>query len=80
MDRRDKYVYKPASCLFPELFQKEKKRIEQACDALLQIEHIGSTAIPGLGGKGIIDIAIATKKHTWEATKLQLQSLGYVYR
>ena len=26
----------------------------------LVVEHIGSTAVPGLPGKGIVDLAIAT--------------------
>jgi GrpB-like predicted nucleotidyltransferase (UPF0157 family) len=41
---------------------------------------VGSTAIPGLGGKGIIDIAIAVDKAGMEEVKSRLQELGYEFR
>jgi aminoglycoside phosphotransferase (APT) family kinase protein/GrpB-like predicted nucleotidyltransferase (UPF0157 family) len=46
----------------------------------LAIEHIGSTSVPNLGGKGIIDIAIAAHKKDMELVSQQLQSLGYEFR
>jgi GrpB-like predicted nucleotidyltransferase (UPF0157 family) len=77
-----KYVFKPYSNLFPSLFSKEKERIAlhfpQASSIV--IEHVGSTAIPGLGGKGIIDIAIAVDKSCMEEVCSKLQELGYEYR
>lgn len=75
-----KYVFKPYSKIFPELFQKEKKRISPNLKEFLAIEHVGSTAVPGLGGKGIVDIAIAVNKANMESTSKQLQELGYEYR
>lgn len=75
-----KYVFKPYSKIFPELFEKEKQRILAHVKTALLIEHIGSTAVPGLGGKGIIDIAIAVNKTCMESTSKQLQDLGYEYR
>lgn len=62
---------------FPEFFQKEKERIQKALGDC-GIEHIGSTAIPGMAGKGIIDIAILIDG--WqEAEKIipKLQAIGY---
>lgn len=75
-----KYVFKPYSNIFPELFQREKERIHPHLKDVLAIEHVGSTAVPGLGGKGIIDIAIAVNKVNMESTAKQLQDLGYEYR
>lgn len=75
-----KYVFKPYSNTFPDLFEKEKQRIRAHCKADLTIEHVGSTAVPGLGGKGIIDIAIAATKANIEPISKQLQDLGYEYR
>ncbi len=75
-----KYVFKPYSKIFPTLFEKEKQRILARIKTDLTIEHIGSTAVPGLGGKGIIDIAIAVNKTNMESTSKQLQDLGYEYR
>jgi GrpB-like predicted nucleotidyltransferase (UPF0157 family) len=73
-----KYVFKPYSDLFPKLFEREKQRLETVVSGAL-IEHIGSTAISGLGGKGIIDIAIAVPKKKMEFVKMQIESLGYEY-
>lgn len=75
-----KYVFKPYSKIFPELFEKEKERIEAFIETDAVIEHIGSTAIPSLGGKGIIDIAIAVKKENLAKVSRQLQSIGYEFR
>ncbi len=48
---------------FPKLFEKEKKKISKIIRDS-EIHHIGSTAISGLGGKGMVDIMIAIKN--WE--------------
>lgn len=43
-------------------FEKEKKVLENILkDYDIQIEHVGSTSIPNLSAKPIIDIAIGTK-------------------
>lgn len=39
----------------------------------LEIEHIGSTSVPGLGGKGIIDFSIGI--HSWRETEPVLKIL-----
>jgi GrpB-like predicted nucleotidyltransferase (UPF0157 family) len=78
---KPKYVYKPYSNLFPELFLKEKVRILHALDIeCTNIEHIGSTAIPGLGGKGIIDIGLTVAKNDIESAYYMIESLGYLFR
>ncbi len=78
--KMSKYVFKPYSSIFPELFNKEKDRIAPHLKKALAIEHIGSTAVCNLGGKGIIDIAIAVNKEDMDATSQQLQRLGYEFR
>jgi GrpB-like predicted nucleotidyltransferase (UPF0157 family) len=41
------------------LYEKEKELIEEALgNRVRAIEHIGSTAVPNLGGKNIIDIMV----------------------
>lgn len=75
-----KYVFKPYNNSFPILFEKEKERIKSQANIKLEIEHVGSTAIPNLGGKGIIDIAIAVTKHDIDAASKHLQTLGYEFR
>ena len=76
----EKYIFKPYNKIFPELFNREKERILSLIKNDLVIEHVGSTAIPGLGGKGIIDIAIAVDKQDMDSVSKQLQSLGYEFR
>ena len=47
----------------------------------LRVEHIGSTSVPGLAAKPIIDILVVVKDSTDEATYLpQLESAGYELR
>ncbi len=75
-----KYVFKAYSKIFPDLFNNEKNRISSQINLPVVIEHIGSTAVPGLGGKGIIDIAIATDRQNIESISKQLQALGYEFR
>jgi len=72
-----------ASCkekICVHLFRQEKERIEAALPQALAIEHVGSTAVVNLGGKGIIDLAIAVKKKEMESASAALQRLGYEYR
>lgn len=62
---------------FPELFQKEKTRIKKAIGEY-DVEHIGSTAIPGMSGKGIIDIALSI--NNWQESEdviSKLKKIGY---
>ncbi len=65
------------SANFPEIFEEQRKKIALAIGDY-EIHHIGSTAIPGLGGKGIIDIMVAidTWKQTKEITE-KLKSIGF---
>lgn len=74
-----KYVFKPYSDRFPQLFEREKARIYPALEGFA-IEHVGSTAVPGLGGKGIIDIAIGAGQEEFERVKGALVGLGYEFR
>lgn len=75
-----KYVFKPYSESFPSLFEAEKKRLLTVLPCSAEIEHVGSTAVPGLGGKGIIDIAVAAEKWDLDAASQQLQCVGYEFR
>lgn len=73
-----KYVFKPYDPVFPVLFERERTRIASALGSVYPIEHYGSTAVPGLGGKGIIDICIGVPRDQMEMVSGVLQSLGYV--
>ncbi len=75
-----KYEFRPYVSNFPSLFDEEKNRLAQFLTGDCQIEHIGSTAVPGLGGKGIIDIMIAVPKDQMESFSLKAQKAGYIFR
>jgi GrpB-like predicted nucleotidyltransferase (UPF0157 family) len=67
---------------FPEnkkLFLKEKQKLEELLsDFDIQVEHIGSTSIPGTIGKGILDILLICSSPTdQEMIKDVLNQSGY---
>ncbi len=68
---------------WPQLFQQEKRLLQKTLgDKIIAIEHIGSTAVPGLPAKPLIDINIAVASLSDTAIKkfiTPLQSLGYTY-
>lgn len=72
--------YDPA---WPAVFDTEADRLHAALDAMevCGIEHFGSTAVPGLAAKPIIDILIAVRSLTRaKATMIEpIVALGYVY-
>lgn len=74
-----KYVFRAYDPVFPDLFEKEKNRIKKILDRDDLIKHIGSTAVPGLGGKGIIDICIATNNKSLKVLSKKLQKIGYEF-
>jgi GrpB-like predicted nucleotidyltransferase (UPF0157 family) len=71
--------YDPA---WPARFEQERRRIEAALGPLaLGIQHIGSTAVPGLAAKPIIDVLVEVRDPDDEAAYAQrLESAGYVLR
>lgn len=75
----NKYSYRPYKLQYPGIYRKEKALIEANIKRGFQIEHIGSTAVAGLGGKGIIDIMIGTRKDKMKKVVNQAEKLGYVY-
>ena len=72
----------PYDPLWPEEFRAEADRITRACHELeIRVEHIGSTAIPGLSATPIIDIAAGIPPRTSREPYIQvLKELGYDHR
>ena len=64
---------------WPTLFQREAARIVGLLGGrALRIEHVGSTAVPGLPAKPVIDIDLVVADSSDEAAYLPaLQSAGY---
>ena len=67
---------------WPELFLIEAGRIRALLgDAALRIEHTGSTSVPGLAAKPIIDMLLVVANSADEASYVPpLERAGYVLR
>src|SRR5271156_406113 len=67
---------------WPAFFAKHAKIIADALgSAAPRIEHIGSTSVPGLAAKPIIDILVVVKDSADESVYLrQMEAAGYVLR
>jgi len=66
---------------WPILYEEEKASIIGAIgDFIVDIQHIGSTAVLGLGAKPIIDIIVAIRRLVLVEKCVQpLQTIGYAY-
>lgn len=64
------------------VFEEEAQTICKALgkDLIVDIQHIGSTAVPGLAAKPVIDIMIGVRYISdGQSTIKPLENLGYVY-
>lgn len=81
-DARPKTVeiaeYDPA---WPERFRALADRAASALGELaLCVEHVGSTAVPGLAAKPVIDLDVVVRPQDVQRAVQRLASLGYVHR
>jgi GrpB-like predicted nucleotidyltransferase (UPF0157 family) len=67
---------------WPALFDREAARIRQALgNRAVLVEHVGSTAVPGLAAKPIIDIALVVPDSGDESAYVPaLEAVGYRMR
>src|SRR5215472_14645078 len=67
---------------WPLLFDREAARIRAVLgDRAVQVEHVGSTSVPGLAAKPIIDIVLAVPDSADEQAYVPaLEAAGYVLR
>ncbi len=72
----------PYSAEWPRLFEEEVRRRQPALgDVALDVQHVGSTAIPGMPAKPIVDIAVAIRRFEDGAACVKpLADLGYLYK
>lgn len=67
---------------WPKLFEQERARIKEALGSFaLAIEHVGSTAVPGLPSKPIIDllVGVPSLEEASERCIEPVKALGYIY-
>jgi GrpB-like predicted nucleotidyltransferase (UPF0157 family) len=67
---------------WPRLYEREAERIGHALGPkMLRIEHVGSTSVPGLAAKPLIDIVLVVADTTDEDAYVPpLEAAGYVLR
>jgi len=80
--RRGAVQIVPYTPTWDTAFQSERTRLQYALGAdALDIQHIGSTAVPGLAAKPILDLGIAVASEVVVTTCVpRLIALGYTYR
>ncbi len=80
--KMQKYLFHNYNQNYNRYFQQEKRKIKAALslNPPLSIEHIGSTSVKKLGGKGIIDIALGIPKEKIKSIRTQLEKAGYEFR
>ena len=67
---------------WPVRFERERKRVRRALGAAaLRVEHIGSTAVPGLAAKPIVDLLVVVTDAVDDGvTVTSLEAAGYELR
>ena len=80
---RERVSITPYDPHWPELFRQEKVHL-QSClpnDLVRRIEHFGSTAVPGLAAKPIVDmlVEVSDLRQTRDRISPVLESQGYEY-
>lgn len=67
---------------WPRLYEREAKRLRDALGAsALVIEHVGSTSVPGLAAKPVIDMVLVVCDSSDEDAYVpRLENAGYVLR
>lgn len=76
-----KIVIEPYTGAWTERFRQEETRITAALAALgPAVEHIGSTSVPGLGAKPIVDILVGVQnEQQLDETIAPMLAAGYTY-
>jgi GrpB-like predicted nucleotidyltransferase (UPF0157 family) len=77
----DPVIVVPYDPLWPELFSELGAALRRSLGcAALRIDHVGSTSVPGLDAKPVIDVQISVASfEPWEAFGVPLQRLGFVW-
>jgi GrpB-like predicted nucleotidyltransferase (UPF0157 family) len=68
---------------WPGMFEEEKGLLESALKdiEMIDIQHVGSTSVPGMKSKPVIDIAVGVKRLSdGERCIGPLERIGYEYR
>jgi GrpB-like predicted nucleotidyltransferase (UPF0157 family) len=66
---------------WPDRFECEATRLREGLGPVaVRIDHVGSTAVPGLPAKPVVDIQVSVRRlEPMNAYRLPLERLGYEY-
>jgi GrpB-like predicted nucleotidyltransferase (UPF0157 family) len=80
--RRGEVVIVPYDTRWPQLFAESASEIREAVrSAILAVHHVGSTAVPGLCAKPILDILVSVADlEAGLALVPALEAIGYEFR
>jgi GrpB-like predicted nucleotidyltransferase (UPF0157 family) len=72
----------PYNCQWPEMFKVLGRSLRDVLgDVAIRIDHIGSTAVPGLGAKPIIDVQISVPGlEPLDSYRRPLERLDFAFR
>ncbi len=77
----DVTLVSPYNLAWPGWFERLRGRIEPLLrDVPHTVEHVGSTAIPGMVAKPVIDIDIVIERSDFEEVRGRLERLGYYHQ
>jgi GrpB-like predicted nucleotidyltransferase (UPF0157 family) len=79
MHERDHHIVKPYDIEAPEKFAASRKSLLDLVTFPIKVEHIGSSAVPGLGGKRVIDMMVLCEKRLMSEVVRLLESSGYKF-
>ena len=72
----DETDYQPYDINLPEVFKSLQALILDAIPGV-SVDHIGSSSIPEVGGRNVIDIAIPTTGENNDIIKMKIKNLGF---
>ncbi|NLX46820.1 MAG: GrpB family protein [Euryarchaeota archaeon] len=63
-----------------DMFQEERALIDQALGPMaMSVEHVGSTSVPGIRAKPVIDILVTVRRLRLEDLERAMEGMGYVH-
>ncbi len=60
----------------PDVFEQIKRLIQTAAGPVL-VEHVGSSSIPGIGGRNVLDIAVSAAESRHTDIRQAMYALGF---